>query len=125
MTYGNSITLFMFPTPSYTAATPAPSVRERTRELAILQALGFTPARVLALVLAESVALCLAGSIVGLALAARVFPYVRFYYVGDSPLPPIVILSGLGLSAGVALIIALIPVWRMMRLSIVNALSTR
>src|SRR6185437_1867928 len=92
-----------------TGNTMMESVRERTREIAILQALGFTPARVLALVLAESLALCLAGSIVGLALAARVFPFVRFYYVGDSPLPAIVIATGLGLSVGVALIIALIP----------------
>jgi putative ABC transport system permease protein len=108
-----------------TGNTMMESIRERTRELAILQTLGFTPTRVLALVLAESLALCLAGSIVGLALAAWAFPQVRFYYVGSSPLPAIVVVTGLALSVGVAVITALIPGWRAMRLSIVNALSTR
>lgn len=108
-----------------TGNTMMESVRERTREHAILQTLGFTPARILTLVLAESLALCLAGSVVGLVLAAWVFPLVRIYYVGSSPLPPIVIGSGLVLSMGVALITALIPGWRAMRLSIVDALSTR
>lgn len=108
-----------------TGNTMMESVRERTRELAILQTLGFTPKTILTLVFAESLALCLVGSIVGLALAEWVFPRVRFYYVGTSPLPPIVIVIGVALSVGVALITALIPGWRAMRLSVVNALATR
>jgi len=107
-----------------TGNTMMESVRERTRELAILQTLGFTPTRVLTLVLAESLAICLAGSLLGLALAAWFFPLVRFYSVGAEPLPPIVFGIGLILSAGLALLTALIPGWRVMRLSIVNALST-
>jgi putative ABC transport system permease protein len=49
--------------------TMAQSVRERVPELAVLKTLGFTDGSVLGFVLAEAVALCLVGGVVGLALA--------------------------------------------------------
>src|SRR6202008_137204 len=52
--------------------TMAQSVRERVPELAVLKTLGFSDGSVLGFVLAEAVALCLAGGIVGLALASLV-----------------------------------------------------
>jgi putative ABC transport system permease protein len=47
----------------------AMSVRERTREVAVLRTLGFTRARVLALFVSEAVTLAVAGGLLG-ALAA-------------------------------------------------------
>jgi putative ABC transport system permease protein len=49
--------------------TMAQSVRERTEELGVLKALGFTNHQVLALVLAESGVLAIAGGVLGLATA--------------------------------------------------------
>jgi putative ABC transport system permease protein len=50
------------------ANTVAMAVRERTRELAILRTLGYTPAEVLQLVLGESVVISLMGGLAGLGL---------------------------------------------------------
>lgn len=48
------------------ANTVAMSVRERTRELAILRTLGFTPGEILKMVLGESVLIALIGGLVGM-----------------------------------------------------------
>src|SRR2546429_9082916 len=49
--------------------TMAQSVRERVPELAVLKTLGFTDSSVLGFVLAEAVALCLVGGVIGLVSA--------------------------------------------------------
>lgn len=50
------------------ANTVAMAVRERTREIAILRTLGYTPGEILQLILAESVFISLLGGLVGLGL---------------------------------------------------------
>jgi putative ABC transport system permease protein len=50
------------------ANTIAMSVRERTREMAILRTLGYNPTEILQLVLAESVLISLVGGVLGLGL---------------------------------------------------------
>jgi putative ABC transport system permease protein len=50
------------------ANTVAMAVRERTRELAILRTLGFTPVEILQIVLAESMLISLIGGILGIGL---------------------------------------------------------
>jgi len=50
------------------ANTVAMAVRERTREMAILRTLGYTPAEILQLILGESIAISLLGGVVGLGL---------------------------------------------------------
>jgi putative ABC transport system permease protein len=50
------------------ANTVAMSVRERTREMAILRTLGYTPGEILQLVLGEAVLISLAGGALGLVL---------------------------------------------------------
>ena len=52
------------------ANTVAMSVRERTRELAILRTLGYAPGEILSLVLAESVLISILGGAFGLVLGA-------------------------------------------------------
>jgi putative ABC transport system permease protein len=52
------------------ANTMAMAVRERTRELAILRTLGYTPGEVLQLVLGESVVISLVGGLAGIGLGA-------------------------------------------------------
>jgi putative ABC transport system permease protein len=50
------------------ANTIAMAVRERTREMAILRTLGYNPAEILQLVLAESILLSIIGGVLGLGL---------------------------------------------------------
>ncbi|HWS27219.1 MAG TPA: FtsX-like permease family protein, partial [Xanthomonadales bacterium] len=52
-----------------TGNTMAQAVRERIPELAVLKTLGFRDGQVTALVLAESMLLCLTGGLIGMALA--------------------------------------------------------
>src|SRR5260221_10801371 len=50
------------------ANTVAMAVRERTREMAILRTLGYTPGEILQLVLGESVVISLVGGLAGVGL---------------------------------------------------------
>jgi len=59
-----------------TGNTMAISVRERTGELAVLKAIGFSGRAVLFFVLAESLAIALFGGLLGLALAKLAIPVV-------------------------------------------------
>ena len=45
------------------------NVRERTQEIGILRTVGYTPARIAAMLVTEAVVICTAGGAVGLALA--------------------------------------------------------
>src|SRR5204863_3511333 len=59
-----------------TGNTMAISVRERTSELAVLKAIGFTDRFVLFFVLAESLVIALIGGLIGLGLAILAIPAV-------------------------------------------------
>lgn len=60
-----------------TASSIAMSVRERTREIAILKALGFRRDRVLGMLIAEGVTMMLAGGLVGCLGARLLFSFVE------------------------------------------------
>ena len=108
-----------------TGNTMAISVRERTAELAVLKAIGFTDRSVLFLVLAESMVIALVGGALGLLLAAAAIPGLGVALNGL--LPPL-ILSKLTLSLGLAFAIlvgaasGLLPGIGAMRMRVVNAL---
>jgi putative ABC transport system permease protein len=99
-------------------------VRERIPELAVLKTLGFSDAGVLAIVLAESLLLCLIAASLGLLLASAIFPMARSV-LGVVHLP----YSVLGIGFGVAVLLAVIsggpPAWRAKSLNIVDALAGR
>lgn len=104
--------------------TMAQSVRERTEELGVLKAMGFTNELVLTLVLAESWLLAAAGGLAGLG-AAWVMT------LGGSPVPamlPVFYLPHRYLAIGVGLVFALgfvagiVPAIQAMRLQVAVAL---
>ncbi len=64
------------------ANTMAMSVRSRTREVALLKTLGFTRQRVLTIFVSESVALALAGGILGILVAIPVIVLLAHSFVG-------------------------------------------
>ena len=111
-----------------TGNTMAQSVRERIPELAILKTLGFSDARVTALVLAEAVLLLGLGAGLGMAAAAALLPAVNGSTGGRFP-PLFVTESTWMLAAAVALLVALAvglpPALRARRLRIVEALAGR
>jgi putative ABC transport system permease protein len=104
--------------------TMAYAVRERTSELAVLKAIGFTDRGVLALVLGESLALTLVGGTLGLGFAwlliAQGDPtngsFPVFYLPGRD------ILLGVLLIFAMALVAGLLPALQAQKLRIADAL---
>jgi putative ABC transport system permease protein len=107
-----------------TGNTMMQSFRERIPELAVLKTLGFTGRGVLALVLAETVVLCLSASVLGLAIAAAIFPYLAAT-IGVVSLAPEVAALGVGIAVLLAFVTGLPPALRAQRLNIVDALAGR
>ncbi len=107
-----------------TANTMMQSVRERIPELAVLKTLGFTGGKVSALVLIESLMLCLFAAVVGLILSAGAIKIVGSV-LGPATLLPIVVIFGLLIAVVLAFISGLPPALRAQRLNIVDALAGR
>jgi len=104
--------------------TMAQAVRERTGELGVLKAIGFTNGQVMALVLAESCLLSVLGGILGLGLAWLVISrgdptnglLPMFYF------PTHDLFIGLGLSIALGLVTGIFPALQAMRLRVADAL---
>ncbi len=121
----NAITgAVMFTLLFLSANTMMQSVRERIPELAVLRTLGFSAGTVCALVIAESLLLCLGAAIVGLLLSAGAIRLVGAA-LGTALLPPVVIVGGLGIAVALAIISAATPAVLAQRLNIVDALAQR
>jgi putative ABC transport system permease protein len=107
-----------------TGNTMMQSVRERTAELAVLKTLGFSDSKVLALILLESVVLCVLAASIGLLLARVAFGFMGALF-GRIALPMIVIVIGIAIAILLALISGGPPAWRTTRLNVVDALAGR
>ena len=107
--------------------TMAQSVRERVPELAVLKTLGFSDGSVLGFVLAEAVALCLAGGLVGLSLATMLGAIVEKGTGGQFQLRVDAFVWSVGVATILLMSIAvgLLPALRARRLKIVDALAGR
>jgi putative ABC transport system permease protein len=118
----SSTVLFMFGLVA--ASTMAQSVRERTAELAVMKTLGFSGAKILSLVFAESLFIALLGGGLGLALAWL------FVQQGDPTngllavfvLPPADLAIGIGLIILMGVLAGVMPAVGAMRLKITDAL---
>jgi putative ABC transport system permease protein len=102
-------------------------VRERTTELAVFKTIGFQDWAVVALLLCESLLLCLVAAAVGMAMAE----WLLWVASGKIPLdaslhlPASVVMTGLAFSVILALFSALLPARRTLKLEIVAALAGR
>jgi putative ABC transport system permease protein len=107
-----------------TGNTMAQAVRERTGELGVLKAIGFTNGRIVALVLAESCLLTVLGGTLGLGLAWLMISR------GDPTsgllpmffLPVRALLTGLGISIALGFVTGIFPALQAMRLRVADAL---
>ena len=107
-----------------TGNTMMQSVRERIPELAVLKTLGFTDGGIVALLLAESVVLCVSAAALGLLLATVLFPAIKDI-AELTRLPGQVIAQGAVLAVILAVVTALPPAINAGRLKIVDALARR
>lgn len=108
------------------ANTMAMSVFERTKEIGVLRAIGWSRPRVMSLILVEAAALGAAGGIGGLALG-----WLALHILGTLPqtasivstaLPTQTLIDGLLIAMLVGVAAGTIPAWRGARLSPVEAL---
>lgn len=112
-----------------TATAMAMSMRERTTEVAVLKAIGFSKQRILAMVLGESFLISSLGGVIGIAAglgllhfassipaAAILFPYPIAQLVGPWLLALIGVAGAIGLVSGV------LPAIRASQLSVVDGL---
>jgi putative ABC transport system permease protein len=108
------------------ANTMAMSIRERTREVAVLRTLGFTRQQILSLYLGESVTLALIGGLAGVLIAAGLMllvtrlPGVLVPASLKVTLP--IALLALAAAALVGLVSALLPSYNAARMNIVDGL---
>jgi putative ABC transport system permease protein len=108
-----------------TGNTMAIAVRERTSELAVLKAIGFSDIAILFFVLAESLVIALVGAVIGLGLAVVMIPVMARALNGLLPslvLAPSILLLGLATALLVGLISGVLPGIGAMRMRVVNAL---
>jgi len=100
------------------------TIRERTAEFAVLKTLGFTGPALFVGVTCEGLLLCVSGALLGLGLAAAVFPYAA-KFVSNLSMPRIVIAYGLLGALPVALLSSALPALRAARQPVVDALAGR
>jgi putative ABC transport system permease protein len=107
-----------------TGNTMAQAVRERTGELGVLKAIGFSNTQVLSLVLAESCLLASLGGALGLGVAwlmtARGDPTGGMLPLFFFPTRDLVL--GLGISVVLGLVTGIVPAMQAMRLRVADAL---
>ncbi|MCE3602548.1 ABC transporter permease [Massilia sp. P8910] len=98
--------------------------RARTREIAVLKALGFPSSHIVQLVVGESVLLSMAGGASGLALAWGVVGAMKQNSSFASlTMSSSVWIAGLGIAFGLGAITAASPVWRALRVNVIDGLG--
>jgi putative ABC transport system permease protein len=102
------------------------SIRERTLEIGVFKALGFSDGHILRLVLGESLLLAAIGGSIGLGIAALAVQNLRqqlMSFIPGMTLQPEIIATGVVLIILLGLITGLIPALNAMRLKIADALG--
>jgi putative ABC transport system permease protein len=102
------------------------AINERTKEVAVMKTLGFSPPRIFTHVLSESVLLSLLGGLIGLGLAALLLVGVSGALAGQFPglrMTPTIIGQAVALMILFGLVTGLLPAINAMRTNIVTALG--
>jgi putative ABC transport system permease protein len=105
----------------------AMSIRERTREVAVLKTLGFTRQLILRLYVSEAVTVALTGGVLGCLLATLLVtglakaPGMGFFFIGMSVTLPTFLLA-LFVAGMVGFLSAILPAYHAAKLDIVEGL---
>jgi putative ABC transport system permease protein len=108
-----------------TGNTMSQAVRERTGELGVLKAVGFTNRQVLILVMAESCLIAVLGGVLGLGLACLIIPGVGAALATMLPMfyfPVRDLLLGIGICVVLGIATGIFPAWAAMRLRVADSL---
>jgi putative ABC transport system permease protein len=105
----------------------AMSMRERTTEVAVLKAIGFSKQRILSLVLGESTLIALVGGLFGIALGAGCLQMMhnasaQFFPLSFQELLGPWVLGLVTVALGIGLVSGLVPAVRASQLSVVDGL---
>jgi len=117
----------VFATLLVSATTMAMSIRERTREVAVLKTLGFTRQSILQLYIGEAVLVALTGGALGCLLAIGLVsaishaPGMNFFLSGMKVTPPTLLLA-IVVAGMVGFLSAIIPAYHAAKLDIVEGL---
>jgi putative ABC transport system permease protein len=117
----------VFATLLVSANTMAMSIRERTREVAVLKTLGFTRQSILRLYVSEAVTVALVGGVLGCLLAVGAVtgmanaPGMGFFFLGMRVAPATFLLA-IFVAAIVGFLSAILPAYRAAKLDIVEGL---
>jgi putative ABC transport system permease protein len=117
----------VFATLLVSANTMAMSIRERTREVAVLKTLGFTRQSILRLYIGESITVALVGGFLGCVLAVLLVvvlkntPGMDFFFLGMSVTAPTFLLA-IVVAAVVGFLSAILPAYHAAKLDIVEGL---
>ncbi len=102
------------------------AVRERTREIGIMKTLGFPNARILKLIIGESLLIALSGGIFGLALASIFVTLLgKLGLLAGLTIPNSVWASGLLWMILLGILTAAVPAYNALKLNIVTALGRK
>lgn len=113
-----------------TANTMAMAIRERTTEIAVFRAMGFTSLQVLGILLTEGVLLALLGGLSGIGLAALAADGLRvgvgtfLPWLADFSIPSSTLLFCLNATMGLGIVSTLVPAYRATRRPIVDGLRS-
>ena len=105
-----------------TGNTMAIAVRERTNELAVLKAIGYSDTFVLTIVLAESLLISAIGGVIGLLLASQLVKQDLTQGLLLLYLPPVAFVLGALIALGTGFLAGVLPALNAMRLNVVSAL---
>ena len=111
-------------------ATMFTSVMERTREIGVLKALGYTSKDVLTVILAEAIIMSMLGGIVGISigtvgaymLASRSFHIGNVVIVAAPAITPLLICYSIGMAVSTGIVGGFIPAYKASRVMPVEAL---
>jgi putative ABC transport system permease protein len=125
---GSISTVIVFTMLLVTASTMSMAIRERSREMAILKAVGFNGTQIFSLILAESFGLAMTGGLVGCFGAKLLFAHVDVYKLsrGNIPMFPVtadVIALGLLVALGLGVVSSLAPAWASIKTTVVEGLK--
>jgi len=113
-----------------TANTMAMAIRERTTEIAVFRAMGFTSLQVLGILMAEGILLALMGGLVGVGLATLGADGIRLAvgstipWLSDFGIPAETLMYCLHLTMALGILSTFIPAYRATRRPIVEGLRS-